>query len=94
MIKKLKDNKFIIGLFLFAFISRVIIILVVDTPIISDFKTMYEAALEIVKGTSDYKDSFYFLTWGYQMGHVLYQSVLLSIINSVVFLKIMNAFIV
>ena len=93
MIKKLKDNKFIIGLFLFAFISRVIIILVVDTPIISDFKTMYEAALEIVKGTSDYKDSFYFLTWGYQMGHVLYQSVLLSIINSVVFLKIMNAFI-
>ena len=93
MIKKLKDNKFIIGLFLFAFILRVIIILVVDTPIISDFKTMYEAALEIVKGTSDYKDSLYFLTWGYQMGHVLYQSILLSIINSVVFLKIMNALI-
>ncbi len=93
MIKKLKDNKFIIGLFLFAFILRVIVILVVDTPIISDFKTMYEAALEIVKGTSDYKDSLYFLTWGYQMGHVLYQSILLSIINSVVFLKIMNALI-
>ena len=93
MIKKIKDNKFIIGLFLFVFILRVIVILVVDTPIISDFKTMYEAALEIVKGTSDYKDSLYFLTWGYQMGHVLYQSILLSIINSVVFLKIMNALI-
>ena len=46
---------------------------------ISDFKMMYDAALEIVNGTDSYKSMSYFITWGYQMGHVLYQAVLLNI---------------
>ena len=54
---------------------------------------MYDASLEIIKGLNNYKDNTYFLTWAYQMGHVLYQSILLSIINSVTFLKIINCLI-
>lgn len=88
--KWIKENKFIIFLFLFSLIIRLGVILLVDTPIISDFKVMYDAALEIVNGTDSYKSMGYFITWGYQMGHVLYQAFLLSIINSVFFLKIVN----
>ena len=89
----IKENKFIIFLFLFSFIIRLGVILLVDTPIISDFKTMYDAALEIVNGTDSYKSMSYFITWGYQMGHVLYQAFLLNIINSIFFLKIVNCII-
>ena len=91
--KWIKENEFIIFLFLFSFIIRLGVILLVDTPIISDFKVMYDAALEIVNGTDSYKSMGYFITWGYQMGHVLYQVFLLSIINSVFFLKIVNCII-
>lgn len=88
--KWVKENKFIVFIFLFSFIIRLGVILLVDTPIISDFKMMYDAALEVVNGTDSYKSMGYFITWGYQMGHVLYQAFLLSIINSVFFLKIVN----
>lgn len=87
-----KSNSFIIFLFLFSFITRLIVILTINTPIISDFKTMYEASLELINCTNNYKNSIYFINWAYQMGHVVYQSILLSIINNVVFLKIVNAF--
>ena len=89
----IKENKFIIFLFLFSFIIRLGVIVLVETPIISDFKMMYDAALEIVNGTDSYKSMSYFITWGYQMGHVLYQAVLLNIINSVFFLKFVNCII-
>ena len=91
--KWIKENKFIIFLFLFSFIIRLGVILLVDTPIISDFKMMYDAALEVVNGTDSYKSMGYFITWGYQMGHVLYQAFLLNIVNSVFFLKIVNCII-
>ena len=89
----IKENKFIIFLFLFSFIIRLGVIVLVETPVISDFKMMYDAALEIVNGTDSYKSMSYFITWGYQMGHVLYQAVLLNIINSVFFLKFVNCII-
>ncbi len=85
--------RIIIFLFLFSLIIRIAVVLLIDTPIISDFKTMYEASLELLKGTSTYKDMPYFICWGYQMGHVVYQFLLLCIINSVTFLKIVNAII-
>ena len=89
----IKKNKVLILLFIFSFFIRLITILIVETEITSDFKTMYDASLEMIKGLNSYKDSTYFLTWGYQIGHVLYQSILLSIINSVTFLKIVNCLI-
>lgn len=90
MKKFFKDHKFIIFLFSSSFIIRLIYILMVDTPIISDFKAMYDASIEIINGTNNYKDLPYFVYWGYQMGHVIYQALLLSICNSVTFLEIVN----
>lgn len=93
MKKFINENKFVIFLFSFSFFIRLIYILLIDTPIISDFKTMYDASQELINGTTNYKNMNYFLIWGYQMGHVIYQSFLLSINNSILFLKIMNCII-
>ena len=89
----IKKNKFIIFLFSLAFIIRLIYVLIIDTPIISDFKTMYDASLELINGTTNYKNMPYFLLWSYQMGHVIYQALLLSICNSITFLEIINCII-
>ena len=89
--KWISKHKIIIFLFLFAFVIRIGVILWIDTPVISDFKTMLDASKELVNGTDAYKSMPYFITWGYQMGHVIYQAILLNIINSITFLKIVNA---
>ena len=91
--KTIINNKFIFSLFFLSLFLRLIVVIFIKTDIISDFKTMYDASLEILNNTSNYRNSTYFLTWGYQMGHVIYQSLFLSIINNVIFLKILNAFI-
>ena len=87
----ISKHKIIIFLFLFAFVIRIGVILWMDTPVISDFKTMLDASKELVNGTDAYKSMPYFICWGYQMGHVIYQAILLNIINSITFLKIVNA---
>ena len=89
----IKNNKWFLLLLIFSFILRLIIVLVINTPVISDFKTMLEASRELLQGETSYKTSPYFLTWAYQMGHVIYQTLLLSIINNITFLKIVNALI-
>ena len=88
-----QKNKFPIYLFIFSFILRLIIVTLIDTPIISDFKTMYDASFELINHTSNYKSKAYFLYWGYQMGHVIYQYLLLLICKSPLFLKIINSLI-
>lgn len=89
--KNLSDKKkFIIFLFCFSFIIRLIYILIVRTPIESDFKLMYDASLELVNGTSNYKSMAYFINWGYQMGHVFYQAIFLYFFKSAFFLELIN----
>lgn len=90
MLNLIKKNKFIIFLFTFSFIIRLLCVLFIENPIVSDFKLMYDASLELLNGTNNYLNTTYFLTWGYQMGHVFYQYLFLRIINSVTFLKLIN----
>ena len=66
----------------------------IDIPVSSDYKMMYDASLEFISHTESYKSSLYFLTFGYQLGYVFFQSMLLSIVNSVLFLKILNFIII
>lgn len=87
------DNKFLLCLFLFSFLIRLVTIIVIKTPVESDFKVMYDAALELISGTRNYVNNPYFIKWGYQVGHVLYQASLLKILNSIGFLKICNCLI-
>ena len=88
--KNLKQHKFIIFLFLFSFIIRLITVLWITPPVTGEFKTIYEASLELLNNTTSYKSMPTFLIQAYKMGQVLYQTILLSIINNITFLKIIN----
>ena len=54
---------------------------------------MYDASTNLIKGNLDFMNGFYFKTYPYQLGLVLYQAFLLKIINNVIILKIMNSII-
>ncbi len=89
--KKFDIKHFGILLFLFSLLLRIIIICIIDTPIISDFKTMFDAATKINLGhLKDVQASTYFKLWGYQFGHTLYMCFFLKIIPSAFFLKLLN----
>ena len=62
----------------------------IDVPVNSNYKMMYDVSLELISHTESYKSSLPVLTFGYQLGYVFFQSILLSIVNSVLFLKIVN----
>ncbi len=82
------------GLFLFlmAFLSRLAVILVVQTPPESDFDVLYRASVGVCNGDRSFLDTGYFRRWPYQSGFVYFQSLLLEIWNSLFFLKLVNCF--
>jgi len=75
----------LLGLF-----TKTIWIIFVQTEVISDYSLMYSAAQEIVNGQRDYLSWIYFQRYPYQMGFTSYQALILSIFNSVGFLKFIN----
>lgn len=87
---KFKTKHFAIFLFVVSFLLRLIAVMLIKTPIISDFAVMYNASKQMLIGDNSHIYSGYFLTWGYQMGHVIYQFLLLKICDSVLFLKVFN----
>ena len=51
---------------------------------------MYQASNLLRVSDLSYTESSYFIKRGYQVGHVVYQAILLNICNSIFFLKIVN----
>ena len=90
-----KNNLFIFYLFLFTFAIRLIWVLTIDSQPISDFKVMYEGALDIINGdVNSLLNSYYFNTWVYQLGFTMYLSIILKLVfNSLLGLKIVNTII-
>lgn len=90
---KFEIPKFGIFIFLISLILRIVIVVLFDTPIISDYSAMFNTAQEIVKGNLHAAaNSEYMLRWGYQMGYTLFMSLLLFIVNNALFIKIINCF--
>lgn len=87
---KCSIKKFPWFLFLFSMLSKILVILVFKPPIESDFYTMYRASSMLKLGDLSYAKLPYFISWGYQTGHVAYQALLLKIWDSVFFLKLVN----
>ena len=87
------NKHFIVYLFIISIFIKVLTIIYLKVPIVDDFKTMYDASIKLLHNDLSFLNTFYFTTFSYQLGHVLYQTLLLKIINSVLFLKIVNAFI-
>ena len=92
-IKKVKIKHFGIFIFLVALIVRIISVIVLKVDICDDFKTMYMASRDLINGNLSFLKNSYFVYFSYQLGHVVYQALLLKIINSVMFLKIINCII-
>jgi hypothetical protein len=92
-VKKVKIKNYYLFLFILAFIIRIISIIYLKVDITDDYKTMLDASKELIKGNLSFLNTFYFKRFSYQLGHVLYQALLLKIFNKVIFLKIVNSII-
>lgn len=89
--KKAEIKHYPIFLFVVAFLIRLVTTLVLKVEIADDFKTMLEASRSLLVGSTEFMKGFYFQTYPFQLGLVLYQTVLLKIVNDVLILKIMNS---
>lgn len=92
-VKKLKFKRFPWILFVTACSFRILICVVVDTPVISDFAVLLNASRRLAEGDLTFNSSEYFLLWPYQIGFVFVQGLFLKIVNSVFFLKVINCFV-
>lgn len=70
---------------------RTIVIFMLHPPVISDYKIMFEAANDLAAGDLSFLQTEYFLLWAYQIPFVGWEAMLLSLCNSIVFIKIINA---
>ena len=91
--KNIKIKNYALFIFIVSLIIRIISIIILKVEITDDYKTMYDASTSLIKNDLLFLNSFYFKTFSYQLGHVLYQAILLKIINKVIFLKMINSII-
>lgn len=88
--KGISARRFSLGLFLFSLVIHLGSVLLLNTPIESDFALQYEASQQFARGDYSFQDTVYFQKWGYQTGLVIWQGTLLKLWNSPVFLRLMN----
>lgn len=88
--KKVKLKNFPLFLVIFSLLTKIIAVIVLDIPIQVDYKYMYDASICVINGDFSFVNTLYFSNWGYQLGHVLYQALMLMIFNNVLFLRILN----
>ncbi|KGP91479.1 membrane protein [Pontibacillus chungwhensis BH030062] len=74
-----------------AFIIRLVWVLNVDTALLSDFAKLYNAAVSASNGNFAFSDDAYFSRWVYQIGFVMYESLIISIFGEgTMVLKLIN----
>lgn len=93
LFSKKEIKNFPLYLLIFSFIIRLLTILFIDVIPVSDFKTLLLASQNILDGDYLFNNTSYFYNWAYQIGFVFVQSLFLRIVNSVLFLKIVNCII-
>lgn len=82
---------FMIFLITLAFSVRLIWILNIQTPVESDFKVMYQSAVQAINGDFSFANSPYYTTWVYQLGFTMYQALIMAIFGEGTFiLKLLN----
>lgn len=89
-VKKVKINNFMIFLIIFSFTTKIICVLLLKIPILADYWIMYEASQNMINNDYSFLNKPYFLTWGYQLFHVFYETFVLGIFNDVIVLKVLN----
>jgi len=91
--RKLDISKvnFSLMLFLLSFLSKAIASFFFDTPLNSDFKLFYDAAVMASQGDFSFSESGYFNIWGYQTGIVLLYALVIKILGpGLISIKLIN----
>ena len=89
--KKIKVKNFSLFLLIIAFLIRFISIIVLKVEVVDDFKTMLNASISLIEGDLSFMNGFYFQTYPFQLGLVLYQALLLKIVSNTSILLFMNS---
>lgn len=89
----ISDKVFISIIILVTLITHSICIFKIKNPQISDFKTILDISQDLLDGNLSKVSQNYIDTWPYQTPFILYETILLKICNSDVFLKIINTII-
>ncbi|MBP3635676.1 MAG: glycosyltransferase family 39 protein [Bacilli bacterium] len=89
----LKENikKFPLILFITSLIIRIIVIIVANFPQVYDFKILLDASKAFSISDYSFNQWDHFSMWGYQTGFVIYQGLILKLIENEIILKILNA---
>lgn len=88
---RLNLPKFGLWLFIVALVMRCIVVLLIDSPIISDYSVMYDMASDISAGNLfAAADSHYMLVWGYQMGYTLFMALIMTVSHGALLIKLVN----
>lgn len=82
--------RFLLYLLIIALIARIIGVLILHPTPDSDFLTQYNAAVSITHGNFSFNRANYFTTYPYQVGFSVYQAILLRLINSIWWLRLVN----
>lgn len=93
LVYRIGDRGFVIFIIAFTLIIRLSYIITVNTPLESDFKLLYEAAVQFARGDYSFNDLLYFREWAYQTGFVIYQGIIVRIFGeteAITVLKILN----
>jgi hypothetical protein len=90
---KIPPVSFAITIFVLAFLFKSILVLMTDTTPVSDFNTFYQCAVRLLNGDKAFGHTFYFKTWAYQTGPVLYYSAIMKLFGTGLLpLKLVNCF--
>ena len=89
-VEKTEIKKFGLFIFVTSLIIKIISIVFLKIPVQADYELMYNASLDVLKGDFSFANNFYFGTFGYQLGNVFYQALVLKIINSANTLRVLN----
>ncbi len=88
---KIKVPKFGLVLFIGAFLLRLVVILIFDTPIVADPEIAYQMANNIVSGNFDaIAHHPYIQKWGFRMGYAIFMSLPLFICKGTILIKLIN----
>lgn len=92
LLSKYLSIRQVIGIMLMiSFIVKLIWIIKVPTQPSSDFLVLHKASLRAANGDFSFMQNNYFLNWPYQLGFVLYQSMIIKFLgHSIMIIKMIN----
>jgi len=89
--RRSRSPRFGLWLFLAVLVTRALYAAVIETPVISDFQVLLTSARQWAQGNMAFSDNIYYKLWGYQLPFTGWEAILVSLWDSELFLRVMNA---